>query len=328
MSTEEEPNSGGSDASVAGSNPLGSVCDGFLEDLDKCQDGEKPLLISIPSSPILKQMYMEEAFHDVIFVIGEKKVSGNKATLASVSPVFKTMFTSGFKESEKTKEVSRIALSEIKASTLKRLLDLIYNGEVLVSKARAFLLLEAAHMYEMSHVLNSIADVLGRHVSLENYLEMWSYSSLYDIQQLQECIVDFVRANQIEVCSASNFGEAPTALVSLATVDITKEHNCSKVLMILQHIERWMLLDRHERREAMDSILRGSLQEMSCVRDRDGSVCRIGDIGEVLLRLSESSSIAIRFVSKILDYCVRVRGKDFVCTDLRIQPVCEKKKPE
>ena len=278
--------------------------DEFFEDVDWSPEN---LSITIPSSPVLLQMYLQKTFHDIVLVIDGKEFSAHKAVLTGVSSFFETMLTSGFKEAQKTKAIARIALSQIKASTLKRLLDLIYTGTAVVTEPRALLLLKAAHMYQMDCVLSSIANALGKQVCLANYLELWGYSNFYDVKELQTCVLTFVQAKELEVSSNADFVDAPSSLLSRAFISITDRHRCRDILVILQRIEQWVLHDAtHGRKEAVDSILHGSLKRMTC-RYSSYSVrsCQLLEIGQVLLRLSERSPIARRLVSKILSRCAK-----------------------
>ena len=92
-------------------------------------------------------------FSDVVFVVEDKKFHVHRYILAQWSPVFKTMFLSGFKE----KNLSEIPLPGKKASEFKELLLLIYSsvsGEALntINDTNCQSLLRLAREYQIEAI--------------------------------------------------------------------------------------------------------------------------------------------------------------------------------
>ena len=82
--------------------------------------------MQVPQPTLPKEMLSlleEGTFADVTFVIGETRIKGHKAILASRSHFFKSMFSVGMREAEE----SVISVQDINLPTFKKLLEFIYS---------------------------------------------------------------------------------------------------------------------------------------------------------------------------------------------------------
>ena len=93
-------------------------------------------------------------FSDVVLVVEDQKFHVHRSTLSIWSPVFKTMFTSEFKE----RNMHEIPLPGKKASEIKELLLIIYptvskEGWNTVTNKNCYFLFELADEYQMDAVI-------------------------------------------------------------------------------------------------------------------------------------------------------------------------------
>ena len=294
--------------------------DEFEEELDSCLDGIEPVSINLQGSPLLRIMYTQEELHDVILLVEERELSANKAYLASASTVFRAMFTSGFKESRETGAIKRIHLSQIKASTMKRLLDILYIGTATVSEARALLLLQAAHMYQMDLVLNRIAAALGERISFTNYMVMWGDSLLYDVVPLQKSVAAFCRKHLDTMRNSSDFYALPSQLMSLVMQSLASDMKCKEIADLFADLQRWASLGK-DRPKAIDNILKDSIGTLQCCNtafynNDESKPCKIERIGNILIDFAEHSERARCFSGKILGFCAKKRDGVLRCNGL------------
>ncbi|CAM5075396.1 unnamed protein product, partial [Natator depressus] len=74
----------------------------------------------------LKQMYLEQLFCDATLVVEGRRFPCHRVLLASVSPYFRVMFTSSFKESQD----GEVLLKAIAPSIIQSMLNYLYLEEI------------------------------------------------------------------------------------------------------------------------------------------------------------------------------------------------------
>ncbi|XP_054855566.1 kelch-like protein 18 [Eublepharis macularius] len=129
----------------------------------------KELAQLFPSTPGLKRLHHAQELCNATLVAGEKRFSCNRALLASLSPYFHAVFTSGFKESRD----GEVLLQGVDPSILQSLLTYLYTGELAPSPETAEDLFTAASRLQLQPALELINRYLKERLSVENCLRLY-----------------------------------------------------------------------------------------------------------------------------------------------------------
>ncbi|TFK07466.1 T-complex protein 1 subunit gamma [Platysternon megacephalum] len=107
----------------------------FLMDVDNEKDDTQDAPQSLGSfmSQGLKQMYLNQQFCDATLVVEGRRFPCHKVLLASVSPYFRVMFTSSFKESQD----GEVLLKAIAPSIIQSMLNYLYLEEITLTAETA-----------------------------------------------------------------------------------------------------------------------------------------------------------------------------------------------
>ncbi|XP_053223790.1 kelch-like protein 4 [Podarcis raffonei] len=117
----------------------------------------------------IRQLYQAQLLCDVTLVAEGRKFPCHRTLLASISLYFQRMFTSTFKESRE----GEIVLMDLTASSLQRLLDYIYTGELLLLSEDVEDLFTAASRLQIMSALEIITRFLMERISMENCLGLY-----------------------------------------------------------------------------------------------------------------------------------------------------------
>nr|XP_056702287.1 kelch-like protein 13 [Euleptes europaea] len=117
----------------------------------------------------LKQLHHTQELCNATLLAGGKRFSCNRALLASVSPYFQAVFTSGFKESRD----GEVLLKDMDPSTLQSLLACLYTGNLEASPETAEDLFVAASRLQLLPALDHINRYLKESLSGENCLRLY-----------------------------------------------------------------------------------------------------------------------------------------------------------
>jgi len=136
-------------------------------------------------------------FSDVVLVVQGQKLHVHRSTLAIWSPVFDTMFTSDFKE----KNSVEIPLPGKKVHEIKLLLQIMYDtswNRGTLTRKNCYFLLNAAHEYQMSSIIQMCEDFLVSVVSVNGRFEKDVLTNLlvgqkYKLKTLIESCVSAAR---------------------------------------------------------------------------------------------------------------------------------------
>ena len=111
------------------------------------------------------------------FVIGESRIRGHRAILASRSNFFKNMFTVGMRECEE----SVISVQDISLPTFQKLLEFIYSDQLtdLANVDQAIDVLVAANKYGLDRLKRLCEKFLVALIDLENVIELLYLSDLH-----------------------------------------------------------------------------------------------------------------------------------------------------
>ncbi|XP_007430858.1 kelch-like protein 6 [Python bivittatus] len=107
---------------------------------------------------------------DATLIAGGKRFPCNRALLASVSPYFQAVFTSGFKESRD----GEVLLKDMDPSVLQNLLTYLYSGELAFGSGSAEDLFIVASRLQLTPALPLISRYLMERISPENCVRLYT----------------------------------------------------------------------------------------------------------------------------------------------------------
>lgn len=213
------------------------------------------------TSPILVNMYdttQFETLRDVVFDVQGELLFAHKAVLASVSPVFKTMFTNGMKETKSAEMPLRIELFETTFEIVQKLLCFIYKGKFLmndeISDETLMGLLKLAHMYQIEMVLRPLEAYLAdENIFEENFAKLWIFAVSYDFPLVRRAVVSFCdfNARESDFISTSWCKSIPRDLMSY----LAKRPEILDYSFALNFVVSWIQADENNRRCQVDSLL-------------------------------------------------------------------------
>ncbi|XP_039218079.1 kelch-like protein 18 isoform X1 [Crotalus tigris] len=128
---------------------------------DGANDEQPEAAVSLKAcfSQGLKHLHQRPELCDATLIAGGKRFPCNRALLASISPYFQAIFTSGFKESRD----GEVLLEDMDPSVLQNLLGYLYSGELVFSPGSAEDLFIAASRLQLSPALTLISSDLSFH---------------------------------------------------------------------------------------------------------------------------------------------------------------------
>ncbi|XP_069776361.1 kelch-like protein 38 [Narcine bancroftii] len=117
---------------------------------------------------------------DVTLCAGDQEVPCHRNVLASSSRYFWAMFCHDFRE----RSLARVHLLGLDGDILKLLVDYVYTGEMTISAANVFSVMEAAAMYQYPRVLEACSIYLQARLSAANCLGMARLAQAFHCQSL------------------------------------------------------------------------------------------------------------------------------------------------
>lgn len=153
---------------------------------------------------------------DVIIEVNEERIEAHSVILAARSPVFSRMFASSMKESiEKV-----VRLNDLDAGAVMAMINYMYTGalsqELLDSDESALRLLEAAHRYEITTLVDKCTSALGGRLSVETVSERLQLANLFNCKTFQAQCLNFIRENLPEVQTTPSFARLIALCPNLA----------------------------------------------------------------------------------------------------------------
>eukprot|EP00929_Paragymnodinium_shiwhaense_P031219 TRINITY_DN17544_c0_g1_i1.p1 TRINITY_DN17544_c0_g1~~TRINITY_DN17544_c0_g1_i1.p1 ORF type:complete len:387 (+),score=89.05 TRINITY_DN17544_c0_g1_i1:108-1268(+) len=138
---------------------------------------------------------------DVTLCIAGERIPAHSLILAARSRVFAAMLTSCMLEGQGKEKIVEVTQLEPKA--VREMVAFLYCGEVsreaLESFESALALLQAAHRYEATALIEICAQALGKRLSVENVGECLEVADLYSCQHFKNQCLQFIKGNVADV---------------------------------------------------------------------------------------------------------------------------------
>lgn len=124
----------------------------------------------------------DPTFSDFTFTVQDKEFKVHKAILAGSSEVMRKLFTTDLLESNQ----GQCKVADIEADTFQHLLTFIYTGQIPVNMdGISIKLLEAAHYYGISDLVEICKQNLQYKITAENVFEIFEFATIYDLEEVK-----------------------------------------------------------------------------------------------------------------------------------------------
>ncbi|RVE48467.1 hypothetical protein evm_006903 [Chilo suppressalis] len=160
---------------------------------------------------------------DCTFEVGTEpnifKFSGHKLVLASVSPVFESMFYGSIAEKS-----NYIRIPDIQPEAFKTLLEYIYTDDVIINTFdMACELYYAAKKYMLPQLVKICSEYLISQVDKLNACKTYEFAIIFDDNILMEKCIQIFKNNTKEILNSNNFEEVElNTLIVIFSLDNLK----------------------------------------------------------------------------------------------------------
>ena len=177
-----------------------------------------------------------------------KKFPVHRNVLMAVSPYFRAMFSSGFVEARSNAETP-IDLPTITSVGLTSVLDCLYSGKLILSNESVYDVLPAAHMLQLTNVLESCVDFMIKGISNRTCFQNLKLAKEYELDELERLSDNFILDNFVKLVSSTEFKE-------MSTVEICRYLKDDKLkgqeIEVFRASKEWVEFDPDRRRNVTD----------------------------------------------------------------------------
>jgi hypothetical protein len=161
----------------------------FFGSPDLCRKKRKPKLQN--SESLMKKLYADKPFPDVVFRVGKKEFSANKCILSANCSYFNKMFTSQMMEPQE----KIIPIKNVRENVFEALIQYIYLNECPINKDIAQDLFKLSHEYMLEELQADCEEFLLKDLKIDCALKMLKLAETYKARQLQEACFSFIGKN-------------------------------------------------------------------------------------------------------------------------------------
>ncbi|XP_053391420.1 kelch-like protein 11 isoform X2 [Mercenaria mercenaria] len=154
------------------------------------------------------ELYKNRLWTDVKFRCKDhdegERISAHKVVLAARSPVFQAMFFGPCADGK-----DEVDLTNAVGATLDIVLRYIYSDTVTLTKENASAVLEMAHYYQVTNLVQFCADYLATIITPENACGILTLAMFYKVTTLRDACCTFIDRNADEILNSEGFLELP-----------------------------------------------------------------------------------------------------------------------
>ncbi|XP_054714896.1 kelch-like ECH-associated protein 1 [Uloborus diversus] len=219
---------------------------------DLCTDGAMRFTISSypkEAFEIMSLMRQHQKLCDVEIRVSDEIFHAHKIVLASASPYFKAMFTSGLKESE----MSIINIQGVCPLSMAIIIHFAYTGQVKIEENNVCNLLPAATMFQVTHIIDSCCSFLENQLDPSNCIGIADFALQHGCNNLYQTANQFIDQHFSQVSQGEEF----LALSACQLVMLIKrdELNVRSEMEVFNSVLRWVKHDKSRRCPRLSDIL-------------------------------------------------------------------------
>ncbi|XP_035667925.1 kelch-like protein 2 isoform X4 [Branchiostoma floridae] len=178
----------------------------------------------------------------------------HRNVLASCSPYFRGMFTSGYVEAKQEK----ITIKEVSKVAMATILDYAYTGSLKMEPDQVQDVMSAAGLLQVEFVGRQAAEYMKNHLDVSNCADVLIYADMLGDLSLQETSMNFIASRFNQVALQPSFLQLPLSL--LQSLLNREDLMTSSEDNIVQAALRWVDFNQEERLQHLPALCR-------CFRD-------------------------------------------------------------
>lgn len=183
--------------------------------LEKCQtylrgNNPNPTVISENLREELAGLVNNDRLADVTFVVEGARVFGHRLILSLRSEYFRSIFTTGMKESAQTE----ISVPEVGKTEFVSILRFVYTGDAaIVTGDNVVDVLEASNYFSVTQLKCVCEDILKRGAEIDNVAYVLDVATRFEADQLRNYCLEFIFKNIDAVAKTKSFADLDRELV-------------------------------------------------------------------------------------------------------------------
>jgi len=149
----------------------------------------------------LSKLRQNNELCDISIIVGDKAFRAHKIVLISASPYFKAMFLSGLAESVS----DTVTLQNIDPEAFEAILNMIYEGKILITRTMVQSILCAASIFQIDHLKEACSEFLMKQLSPQNCLGVRAFAEAHGCCGLKELAHRHALSRFTEVSTCEEF---------------------------------------------------------------------------------------------------------------------------
>ncbi|XP_066275788.1 kelch repeat and BTB domain-containing protein 8-like [Branchiostoma lanceolatum] len=185
---------------------------------------------------------------DVVLEVGGRSFPCHRAVLASCSPYFRTMFTSGYAEAKQ----ERISIQDVTEVAMATILDYAYTGCLQTEPDQVQAVMSAARLLQVDFVCREAAEYMKDKLDVSNCADVLMYADMLGDCSLLEASGRYIASRFHQVALQPSFLQLPLPLVqSLLNRDDLLTNSEDEVVQVAL---RWIDFEQEERLQHLPKL--------------------------------------------------------------------------
>ncbi|XP_078618923.1 kelch repeat and BTB domain-containing protein 8-like isoform X1 [Branchiostoma floridae x Branchiostoma japonicum] len=205
-----------------------------------------------PSEVLLELNAMRDRAEltDVVLEVEGRSFPCHRAILASCSPYFRGMFTSGYVEAKQ----ERVSIKDVSGVAMATILDYAYTGCLQTEPDQVQAVMSAARLLQVDFVGREAAGYMEDHLDVSNCADVLMYADMLGDSALVQASEDYVASSFHQVALQPSFLQLPLPL--LQSLLNREDLMTSSSDNIVQTALRWIEFDKEERLQHLPELCR------------------------------------------------------------------------
>ncbi|XP_078588986.1 kelch repeat and BTB domain-containing protein 8-like [Branchiostoma floridae x Branchiostoma japonicum] len=204
----------------------------------------------------LKEQRERAELTDVVLEVEGRSFPCHRAVLASCSPYFRTMFTSGYAEAKQ----ERISIQDVSGVTMATILDYAYTGRLQIEPDQVQAVMSAARLLQVDFVGRKAAEYMKDRLDVSNCVDVLMYADMLADCGLVEASKRYMASRFDQMATQSSFVQLPLnhlqSLLGRDDVMTNSEDN------VVQAALRWVDFNQEERLQHLSTLCKSLRQSL------------------------------------------------------------------